>query len=70
MMGIGLVSQKGFTFTCSTFLPLIVRTNPGGDEIGLLQTVVAADVCYVPGRDTVATGDAGAGMVAAVFGTL
>ena len=49
------------------FPPLIATTNPGGDETGLLQIVVAADVCSVPRRDTV---DAGAGMVAAVGGAL
>ena len=30
------------------FLPLIVKTNPGGDETGLLQTVAAAAVCSIP----------------------
>ena len=52
------------------FPPLIVTTNPGGDEPGLLQTLVAAVVCSVPGRDNVAAGAAGDGMVAAVGGAL
>ena len=56
-LGIGHVSQKVFTFTCSTFPPLIVTTSPGGGETDWLQTVVAFAVCYVPGIDTVATGD-------------
>ena len=49
------------------FPPLIVTTNPGSGETGLLQTVVAAAVCSVPGRETVADR---AGMVAAVGGAL
>ena len=52
------------------FPPLIIRTSPGGGAIGLLQTVVAAAVCSVPGRDTVASGAAEAGMVADVGGVL
>ena len=52
------------------FLPLIVTTNPGVGDTGLLQTVVAAAVCYVPGRDIVASGAAMDGMVAAVGGAL
>ena len=51
------MSQKVFTFTCSTFLPLIVTTNPDGGETGFLQTVVAAVICYVPGCDTFYSGD-------------
>ena len=46
------------------FTPLIVTTNPGVGETGLLQTVVDDAVCSVPSRDTVAAGDSGAGMVA------
>ena len=52
------------------FLSLIVITNPDGGYTGLLQTVVADSVCSVPGRDTVVSVDAGAGMVAAVGGAL
>ena len=52
------------------FPPLIVTTNPGGGEKGLLQTVVDAAVCSIPGRDTVDAGADGAGMVAAVGGVL
>ena len=48
------------------FLPLIVTTSPGGGDTGLLQNVVAADVCYVTGLDTVAAGAAGSGMVDSV----
>ena len=50
------------------FPPLVVTTKPGGGEIGLLQTVVADTVCSVPVRDTVASGDLGAGVVSAVGG--
>ena len=49
------------------FPPLIVTTNPGSGETGLLQTVVAAAVRSAPGRKSVADR---AGMVAAVGGSL
>ena len=62
-LGIGRVSQKVFTFTCSTFLPLIVTTRPGGGETDWLQNVVAVAVCSVPERDNVSAGD---GMVTSV----
>ena len=52
------------------FPPLTVTINPGGGEKGLLHTVIAAAVCYVPGRYTVADGDAGDVMVAAVIRSL
>ena len=52
------------------FLPLIVTTNPGGGEKGLLQTVVAAAVCSVPVHDTVSDRAAGSGMVSDVGGAL
>ena len=45
---------------------LIVTTNLGGGEIGLLQTVVYVAVCSVPIRNTVAAGAYEAGMVDAV----
>ena len=57
------MSQKVFTFTCSTFPPLIVTTSPGGGETDWLQNVVSVAVCSVPGRDNVSDGD---GMVTAV----
>ena len=50
------------------FPPLIVTTNPGGDDTCLIQTVVSAAVCSVPCHNTVAGGDAGDGIVAAVGG--
>ena len=49
------------------FPPLNITTIPGGGETGFLQTVVAVDMCYVPGRNTVASG---AGIVSAVGGAL
>ena len=52
------------------FPPLIVTTRPGGGATGFLQTVVVAVLCYVPGRDTVAAGAAGDGMVDGVGGAL
>ena len=52
------------------FPPLIVTTNPGGGETGLLQTVVADAVCSVPGCNTVSVGAYGAVMVAAISGAL
>ena len=65
-MVIGLVSQKYLHLLVLHFPPLVVTTNPGGGETGLIQTVVADSVCSVPGRDTVVSVDAGAGMVAAI----
>ena len=47
-------------------MPLIITTNPGGGETGLLQTGVALAVCYVPGYDTIDDGTAGAVTVDAV----
>ena len=52
------------------FPPRVVTTSPGGGETVFIQTVVAAAVCYVPGRNNVADGAAGAGMVDAVDGAL
>ena len=52
------------------FLSLIVITNPGGGDTGLLQTVVDAAVCSFPRRNTVDDGYSGDGMVAAVGGAL
>ena len=52
------------------FPHLIVTTSPGGDEIGLLQTMVAAAMCSVPFHNNVAAGGAGDDMVAAVGGSL
>ena len=49
------------------FPPLIVTTNPGSGETGLLQTVVAAALCSVFSHNTVAVGD---DMVDAVGGAL
>ena len=46
----------------------MVTTGPGGGATGFVQTVVSAAVCSFPGRDTVATGSTGDGMVAAVSG--
>ena len=48
------------------FLPLVVTNNPGGDETGLIRTMVAAAVCSVPGHNTVSAGADGAGLVSAV----
>ena len=58
-MGWGLVlCQKTFLHLLVLhFPPLFVTTIPGGGETDWLQTVVAFAVCYVPGIDTVATGD-------------
>ena len=69
-VGIGLMSQKVFTFIFLHLLPLIFTTSPGGVATGLLQNVFAAYVCYVPGRSTVAAGSYGSGMVAAFCGAL
>ena len=52
------------------FPHLIVTTSPGGDEIGLLQNMVAAVMCSVLFHNNVAAGGAGDGMVAAVGGSL
>ena len=52
------------------FQPLIVTTSPGGGETCLLQTVVAASVCSILGRNTVSAGANGSGMVASVGGSL
>ena len=46
---------------------MIVTTNPGGSETGLIQTMVAAAVCSAPGRDIVTSG---AGTVSAFGGAL
>ena len=46
-MGIGSVSQKVLYLLLLNFPLLIVTTSPGVGETGLLQTVVATDVCYV-----------------------
>ena len=64
------MSQKYLHLLVLHFPPLVVTTNPGGGETGLIQTVVADSVCSVPGRDTVVSVDAGAGMVAAIGGSL
>ena len=64
------MSQKVLHILVLNFLPLIVTTNPGGGDTDLLQTVVDTAMCYVPIRDTVDSGDAGDGMVAAVGGAL
>ena len=52
------------------FPSLIFTTNPGGGETGLLQTLVAAAVCSVPGHNTVAAGADRSGMVDVVVGAL
>ena len=52
------------------FPPLVVTTNSGGGETGLLQTVVADAVYSAPVRDTVDIGFSGDGMDAAVGGAL
>ena len=52
------------------FLSLIVITNPDGGYTGLLQTVVAAAVCFVSRYNTVDDGYYEDGMVAAVGGAL
>ena len=64
------MSKKFSHLLVLQFPPLIVTTNPGGDDTGLLQTVVADVLCSVPGHDTVAPGATGSGMVAAVGGSL
>ena len=64
------MSQKVLHLLVLHFPPLIITNNPGGGETGLLQTVVAAAVCYVTGRNTVTDGDAGDDTVAAVGGSL
>ena len=48
------------------FPPLVVATNPGDDDTGLLQTVVSADFCSVSGFDAVFSGASSAGIVASV----
>ena len=60
------MSQKKLHLLVLHFLPLVVTTNPGGDETGLLRNMVAAALCSVPGRDTVSAGADGAGLVSAV----
>ena len=69
-MVIGLVSQKYLHLLVLHFPPLVVTTNPGGGETGLIQTVVAASVCSVPGLNTVDDWDSGYSMVAAAGGAL
>ena len=51
-------------------LPRITTTSPGGGTTGLLQSIVAAAVCSIPGRNTVDYGVSGVGMVAAFGGAL
>ena len=64
------MSQNVFTFTCSKFFVPDCQTNPGGGDTGFIQTVVAASVCSVPYHDTVDGVASGAGMVAAIGGSL
>ena len=62
------MSQKRIHLIFLYFLPLVVTTNPGGDERVLLKNLVAAAVCSVSDCNNVASGDAGAGMFDAVCG--
>ena len=72
MFGVGIVflSQYFSHLLVLYFPPLIVTTNPGGGETGFIQTVVAASVCSILGRNTVSAGANGSGMVASVGGSL
>ena len=64
------MSQKVLYLLLLNFPLLIVTTSPGVGETGLLQTVVATDVCYVACRDTVSGVAAGDDVVATVGGAL
>ena len=69
-MGIGLVSQKVFTFTCSIFYAPNFSTIPCCGETCVLQTVVVSAVCSSLVRNTVSAGSAGVSMVDAFGGSL
>ena len=59
-----------FTFTCSKFSAPDCHNKPGSGKRGWFQTVVAATLCSVTGRNIVSAGAAGSVMVVAVGGAL
>ena len=64
------MSQNVLTFTCSAFSAPDCHNQPLWWRYSFAPNFSCCCVCYVTGRDTVAAGDSGDGMVAAVGGAL